>query len=202
MTTDSWAQRIYTTRGFVTTDILGGKRALDIGCGDRKLPGAVGVDHLALPAVDVVHDLSQFPWPFATGEFDLVFANHFLEHTADTLKTLGEIHRILKPGGRFVAQVPYFRAVDAFTDPTHCHYFTSQTLDYVTEGTKLAQYKYTPFLFKRVGLWHGWPHPSKNLLVRMFKKVLLANVPLYDQYLSLLFPVECLTFELEATTQV
>lgn len=195
--TEPWAPRIYTTKGFVTTDILNGARALDIGCGDRKLPGAVGVDHLKLPAVDVVHDLSQFPWPFMDGEFELVFANHFMEHAGDVLQTLGEIHRILKPGGRLVMQVPYFRAVDAFTDPTHCHYFTSASLDYVTEGTGLSNYKYTPFLYKRIGLWHGWPHPSSNPLVRIFKKMLLLNIVRYDQYYALLFPSQCLTWEIE-----
>ena len=42
-----WTPRIYTKTGFVKEDILDGKKALDIGCGDRKLPGAVGIDRLA-----------------------------------------------------------------------------------------------------------------------------------------------------------
>ncbi|MDB5237312.1 MAG: hypothetical protein JWL88_414 [Parcubacteria group bacterium] len=196
---EPWTTRIYTPNGFVQENILNEAKALDLGCGNRKLPGAVGADCLALPAVDVVHDLAAFPWPFRDNEYDLVFANHFMEHADDVLQTLGEIHRILAPGGRIVMQVPYFRAVDAFTDPTHRHYYTSSTLDYVTEGSGLAAYSYTPFTFKRIGLWHGWPHPSRNPLVRMFKKWLLSDLARYDQYLSLLFPVQCLTWELEVT---
>lgn len=55
-----WAPRIYTTDGFVRQNIIGDVRALDLGCGGRKLPGARGVDSLALPGVDVIHDLSIF----------------------------------------------------------------------------------------------------------------------------------------------
>src|SRR3989344_8817342 len=36
-----WAPRIYTPSGFVREDILAGIRALDLGCGTKKLPGSV-----------------------------------------------------------------------------------------------------------------------------------------------------------------
>jgi SAM-dependent methyltransferase len=192
-----WAPRIYTPRGFTREDILGGKQALDLGCGGRKLPGAVGVDSLKLPAVDIVHDLSVFPWPFADASFDLVFANHYLEHAPDVLRALGEAHRILKPSGRLVVQVPYFRSVDAFSDPTHAHYFTSASLDYVIAGTKLGEYSYTPFKYTRVGFWYGWPQRSKNPLARAFKSFISAHQHFYDQHLSLHVPMECVTWELE-----
>lgn len=197
MTTDLWAPRIYSKTGFVKVDILDGKKALDIGCGDRKLPGSVGIDRLALPAVDIVHDLSVFPWPVESASYDLVFANHFLEHVDDVLKTVEEIHRILKPGGRCVVQVPYFRSVDAFGDPTHAHFFTSATLDYVCAGTPLARYEYTSCTFRKKGFWYAWPHRSRNPLTRMCKKFIHSHTEFYDQYLSLFLPVECLTWELE-----
>ena len=197
MTDSLWTPRIYTKTGFVKNEFLDGNKALDVGCGDRKLPGAVGIDRLALPAVDIVHDLNVFPWPVESASFDLVFANHFLEHVTDVLKTLEEVHRILKPGGRFVTQVPYFRSVDAFGDPTHSHFFTSATLDYVSLGTKLSRYEYTPFTFTKKGFWYAWPHPSGNPLAQLFKKFIHSHTEFYDQYLSLLFPVECLTWEIE-----
>jgi SAM-dependent methyltransferase len=45
--------------------------------------------------------------PFDDGSFDLVIANHVLEHVSDDLKALAEIHRVLKPGGHAVLQTPY-----------------------------------------------------------------------------------------------
>lgn len=192
-----WAPQIYTKNGFVKSDILEGKKALDVGCGDRKLPGTVGIDRLALPAVDIVHDLNVFPWPVESATYDLVFANHYLEHVDDVLLTLAEVHRVLKSGGRLVVQVPYFRSVDAFGDPTHSHFFTSATLDYVCSGTTLARYEYTPFTFTKKGFWYAWPHVSSNPIVQIFKKFIHRHTEFYDQYLSLLLPVECLTWELE-----
>lgn len=134
-----WAPHIYTkTAGFTTANILDGAVALDFGCGDRKLPGSCGMDILPLPAVDVVHDVNNRPWPFADNSFDLVFGNHVLEHVSDVLGTLGEIHRITKPGGRVVVQVPYFRCTDAFNDPTHEHFLQQGHSIIVLKGQNLA----------------------------------------------------------------
>lgn len=192
-----WTPKIYTKHGFVRTDVVAGVRALDVGCGDRKLVGATGVDSLALPAVDVVHDLSSFPWPFTDASFDLVFANHYLEHAENVPRTMEEIYRILAPQGRVVIQVPYFRAVDAMTDPTHLHYFTSQSLDYFIVGTPQFAYRYSAARFVKRGFWYGWPHAGGNLLRQLIKGYAHRHPRAYDQYLSLLIPTECLTWELE-----
>lgn len=194
-----WAPRIFTPRGFVQNDMLGGKRALDVGCGGRKLPGSVGMDILRLPGVDVVHDLNQTPWPFPQRHFDLIFLNHVLEHVDDVVGTMEEIHRILAPGGRVVIQVPYFRCVDAYNDPTHTHFFTAHTLDYFIKDSGLSKYAYSEKLFIKKGFWYGWPHRSPNPLREMLKSFMHSHSAWYDQYLSLIVPTECLTWELEAT---
>ena len=36
---------------------------LDLGCGSVKAEGAVGLDNVGLPGVDIVHDLLDFPYP-------------------------------------------------------------------------------------------------------------------------------------------
>jgi len=41
--------------------------------------------------------------PFEDARFDAVIANHMLYHVPDQAKALGEIRRVLKPGGRFYA---------------------------------------------------------------------------------------------------
>jgi ubiquinone/menaquinone biosynthesis C-methylase UbiE len=40
--------------------------------------------------------------PFADASFDIVYSNGVLHHSADTDRTLAEVHRVLKPGGRAV----------------------------------------------------------------------------------------------------
>jgi ubiquinone/menaquinone biosynthesis C-methylase UbiE len=41
--------------------------------------------------------------PFEDDSFDAVIANHMLYHVPDRAKVLGEIRRVLRPGGRFYA---------------------------------------------------------------------------------------------------
>lgn len=45
--------------------------------------------------------------PFADDTFDLIIANHLLEHVSDPDRAVGEFARCLKPGGLLVAQTPY-----------------------------------------------------------------------------------------------
>jgi SAM-dependent methyltransferase len=49
-------------------------------------------------------DLTNLPYPDAS--FDVVLANHVLEHVADNARALAEIHRVLRPGGWAMLQVP------------------------------------------------------------------------------------------------
>lgn len=49
-----------------------------------------------------VHDI-----PFDAGTFDVAFCNHVMEHVDDDIKAMSEIHRVLKPGGWAIIQVPF-----------------------------------------------------------------------------------------------
>jgi len=57
----SLALQIYTRSGVVKENIFSDKKVLHIGCGNSKLNGAIGVDALNFPAVDVVHNLDSTP---------------------------------------------------------------------------------------------------------------------------------------------
>jgi hypothetical protein len=50
--------------------------AFETGCGTAKTPGALGVDPLPLKGVDVVCDLTRFPWPFTSHSADRLIFNH------------------------------------------------------------------------------------------------------------------------------
>lgn len=49
-------------------------------------------------------DLTSLPYPDVS--FDVVLANHVLEHIVDEARALAEIHRVLRPGGWAMLQVP------------------------------------------------------------------------------------------------
>ena len=57
-----------------------GHKILDIGCGNVKVPSAVGLDNVDLANVDVVHDILDFPYPFDERYFDAIYLKHVIEH--------------------------------------------------------------------------------------------------------------------------
>lgn len=97
---------------------------LDMGCGPKKTPGAIGVDRSLFQGVDVVWDLDKFPYPFEDASADRVIFRHSLEHVEDALGAVREAARILKPGGRLEVHTPHFTSMNAYSDLTHKHYFS------------------------------------------------------------------------------
>ena len=132
----------------------------------------MNLDVERFPWVDVVHDLDNYPYPFDENRFEEVFANSVLEHITDLVKSFGEIHRILKPGGILKGGVPWYNYGGAFGDPTHKHFFTKTTFQYFTKGSR---YSYS----HRSGLWEIVKlevTPTRWGKVIPFKKLLLAFV--------------------------
>ena len=50
--------------------------------------------------------------PYTDGYFDLLIANHVLEHVADDRCAVAEIYRVLKPGGYAILQTPYSNVLE------------------------------------------------------------------------------------------
>ena len=61
---------------------------------------------LVSPLAQVKMDIHKMP--FAENTFDVVLCNHVLEHVADDRQAVREIHRVLKPNGWAILQVPFF----------------------------------------------------------------------------------------------
>lgn len=54
----------------------------------------------------------------ADDSFDLVLANHVMEHVPDDARALSEVLRVLRPGGHAVLQTPYSaRLMSSWSDP-------------------------------------------------------------------------------------
>jgi SAM-dependent methyltransferase len=116
-----------------------------LGCGNKKIVGAIGVDIVDLPSVDVVFDLNKKDWPFEDNSFDEVHAYHVLEHLNDTINSMSEIWRITKPGGVVYINVPHFSSPNAFVDPSHKSFFALDTLSYFTDKNDLNFYSRARF---------------------------------------------------------
>jgi SAM-dependent methyltransferase len=59
---------------------------------------------LMSPIADLHFDLHDIPLEDNT--YEVVFCNHVMEHVKDDLQCMKELHRIMKPGGWGIMQVP------------------------------------------------------------------------------------------------
>lgn len=122
-----------------------GHRVLNLGCGNRRIEGATNVDRSPSVHPDVVHDLDEAPWPFASSSFDEVVGYDVVEHVADVVRFMEEVHRVSVPGATIRLTVPHFSCANAWRDPTHRHAFAQGTLDYFCEGHALDFYSQARF---------------------------------------------------------
>jgi len=68
---------------------------LDIGCGQNKQNGFVGIDYESFPGVDIVHDVEVFPWPLPDECADVAVTSHLLEHL-NPHHGDGRVHNLLR----------------------------------------------------------------------------------------------------------
>jgi SAM-dependent methyltransferase len=107
----------------------GTKQVLDVGCGPYKIQRAIGMDQTRWTVVEVVHDVDVRPWPFQDAFFDRAVCRHSLEHVGNVVKTMEELHRVLRPGGSLEILAPHFSSDNAFSDVTHRFFFGYRSMD-------------------------------------------------------------------------
>ena len=124
-----------------------GRRVLDLGCRDGALTKAyaegnevVGVDadrealaEAAKLGIETHWADLDAPLDFPDDTFDVAVAGELLEHLRDPERLVGEIRRVLRPGGTFVGSVPnafrlknrlrFLAGRPAESDPTHLQMF-------------------------------------------------------------------------------
>ncbi len=127
---------------------------LDLGCGNRKLRGAIGVEIFEGHGIDVVHNLNEMPYPFATASADVIILRHVIEHLQDVTKTIQECARILKPGGTLIALTPHFSDVNSWIDPTHHWHLATRSLEEASKGALTLELTYIKLrkFWRRLGL--------------------------------------------------
>ncbi len=127
-------------------------RLLDFGCGPgyfferagQRGWDAYGIDYGSWVAdaargrgLSNVHVGALRDQGFPSGFFDVVCANQVLEHIALPSDDLGDIRRVLRPGGLFYASVPNYHCLSILLGrddfelnepPQHVNYFTPKSL--------------------------------------------------------------------------
>ena len=116
-------------------------RLLDVGCGSKPYrrffdnEEYIGLDidnevNRRAAIADYFYDGSRFP--FGDSTFDAVLCNEVLEHVFNPQEFLGEIRRVLKPGGCLLLTVPF--VWDEHEQPYDFARYTTFGLKHLFEG--------------------------------------------------------------------
>ena len=152
----------------------GGKRVLDLGCRSGALTKhflngnevvGLDVDRLALEkaaalGIEPVQANVEEPLPFEDASFDAVVAGELLEHLQFPDALVGEIRRVLRPGGVIVGSVPnafriqsrlrFLRGHLPEDDPTHLHMFSPGALRELLAGFEEVQLSFVGGRYRRL----------------------------------------------------
>lgn len=124
----TWDTAAYAATGRFVADLAGpvvellnpqrGEAILDLGCGDGELTARIAATGAAMTGVDSsptmvtearARGLNVYEGSIRTAvyesEFDAVFSNAALHWMPDAEAVIAAVHRSLKPGGRFVAEM-------------------------------------------------------------------------------------------------
>jgi len=178
-------------------DALGG--ALDLGCGKKKRPGALGVDNSTRHDADIIHNLNEFPYPFKENSFGVVYMDNILEHLDAPIEVMCEVNRIVKVGGIVKVIVPYFRSPWAYIDPTHKHFFTVDSFAYYDPSHPIRKrYDYVDVKFKieKIVFNEDVTIPYKHFVKKIICKFANLFPNYYEVYLSHLLPLDDITYYL------
>jgi SAM-dependent methyltransferase len=108
-----------------------------------RLRRYIAVDLRFTPLVDVVAQAEQLP--LSSARFDLVICTQVLEYVAQPSVVLGEIHRVLRPGGALLLSVPSACPIDTEMEcwrflPAGLHHLLAEFahVEVVAEGGSVA----------------------------------------------------------------
>lgn len=144
---------------------------LNIGCGDKKVPGYIGID-IVDRGQEIVADIRNIPLP--DNHADEILSVHVIEHVYqwEAAPLLTEWLRILKPGGKMVIECPNLLRVlrtvfetgeitvpmfwwpiygnQHLKDPLMCHKYgyTPETLVNLMKSVGLTEVKQETALYK------------------------------------------------------
>lgn len=147
----------------------GGVR-LDIGCGENKREGWVGMDVRDMEGVDIVHNVEDFPWPLPDEGVLVAVCSHLVEHINPHggvfIRFMDEAWRVMRPGGQLAIVTPHYRSPGWAQDPTHCAAFNQGTWGYFDPEEQLYQiYKPKPWKIEHL----SW-NPNGNIEVVLRKR--------------------------------
>ena len=218
--TQTWDPQAYERNGAFVHGLAGGvlewlnaqmgEFILDLGCGDGQLTQRIAATGAQVLGVDAsaemiaaarergieVEQANCESLPFHDARFDAVFSNAALHWVRDQDAMLAQVHRVLKPGGRFVAEmgghgniaairvalmavlerhgfgdredgVNYYPTAESYTARLKQHGFEVEQMALIPRPTKLAESGMESWLRTfRRGVLDGLPQDVREAVLK------------------------------------
>lgn len=126
---------------------------INLGCGNKRMVGYIGVDRYPCAAADVIADLSK-RLPFKDDSVSSVWADNLIEHIADLSHLMAEIHRVCRHDAIITLMTPHFTSASSWRDPTHVHHLSYFSMHHFAKDAT-AHYTGGGFTVTRVKLSFG-----------------------------------------------
>lgn len=224
--TQTWDAQAYGRNGAFVHELAGGvlewlnaqmgEFVLDLGCGDGQLTQRLAATGAHVLGVDASGNMvaaarergieaeqaNAESLPFHDATFDAVFSNAALHWVRDHESMLAQVHRVLKPGGRFVAEmgghgniaairvalmavlerhgygdredgVNYYPTAESYTERLERHGFRVEQIAIIPRPTKLAESGMEGWLRTfRRGVLDGLPQDLREAVVKETSELL------------------------------
>lgn len=118
---------------------------IELGCGKKKRQGAITVDQIDLPHVDIVADIENGLPFLPDNSVDQIHCRSVLEHIQNFENLMREITRVLKKDGSAHIFVPHFSNPYYYSDYTHKRFFGLYTFYYFVETKEQLKRKVPNF---------------------------------------------------------
>jgi SAM-dependent methyltransferase len=102
---------------------------INIGCGNKGIPGFVGIDKYPCDAVEVMADI-EAGLPLLSDSADEAYIDNVIEHIADLPGFMREIHRVCRHDAKVTIITPHFTSLASWRDPTHIHHLSYFSMDH------------------------------------------------------------------------
>jgi SAM-dependent methyltransferase len=163
---------------------------LNLGCGNKRKEGFLGIDRFPCAAVDLVSDITN-PLPFADSSVSEVWADNVIEHVSDIPALMQEVHRVCRNGAEVTLITPHYTSISSWNDPTHVHHLSYFSMDHFSRE---AVVHYTGGGFEVVARRLSFPGGVFGLLGRLAFSI---NPKWWESRLSFILRASTLRFRLK-----
>ena len=165
---------------------------LNIGCGNKRIEGYLGVDKFRCDAADYICDIENEKLPFEDNTITAIILDNAIEHFYDIPKVINELVRVSRKGTIIKIITPHFSSLSSWIDPTHIHHLSYFSFDHFEKSSNPQNY-----LGQGVKIQHKKLSFGGGVLGLTARLIFKISPRKYEQKYCFIFRASTLTFNIK-----